>query len=289
MDFIQISLLTVLVGLVVTLAVSYFQSSSFTGAKNGISTQYRKPTFLILGPNNAGKTSLYFRLEQAANDEEDEEKDGNNKLKITPTVSSIEPNYGSIKLPISNRSIAKPFQLIDFPGHLKYFQLLNKLIVDEVTLQKIKGIIYVIDSSSSPDDLREVAKHLFRLLSITEKLTNGIDFLFAINKNELFNSRPVFKIQEILELEITQLIQEQLSEKFSGGGESGIDQGDDEEDGETSGGFGAYAKDFWSSVVGSNGKFRFEMLEGNMDFFNGSVLKNKIGPWENWLDEKVVN
>lgn len=277
MDGVQITFLTLLLGLLITLGVSYFQSTSF--GKIGVKSKHQRPTFMILGPNNAGKTALYFRLVNKL-DEED-----NSSSKISPTVSSIEPNFGEVNLPFASPSIGKPFQLIDFPGHLKYSQLLSKLMLEEVTLRKIKGVVYVIDSSS---ELVEIAKNLFKLFPLTERLQNGIDFLFAVNKSDLFNSRPVFKIQEILELEITKLIKQELSEKSRVGG-SGIDQGDDDDDVEEGVASFGDTRDFWSSVVSSKQDFKFEMLEGNMEFYSGSVLKNKISPWENWFDEKVVN
>ncbi|CAH2353658.1 signal recognition particle receptor subunit beta [[Candida] railenensis] len=279
MDGVQITLLTLLLGLLITLGVSYFQSTTF--GKIGVKSKHNRPTFMILGPNNAGKTALYFRLVNKLDDEDS----GSGSSKISPTVSSIEPNFGEVNLPFSSPSIGKPFQLIDFPGHLKYSQLLSKLMLEEVTLRKIKGVVYVIDSSS---ELVEIAKNLFKLFPLTERLTNGIDFLFAVNKNDLFNSRPVFKIQEILESEISKLIKQELSEKSRVGG-SGIDQGDDDDDVEEGVASFGDTRDFWSSVVSSKQEFKFEMLEGNMDFYSGSVLKNKISPWENWFDEKVVN
>lgn len=269
MDIVQLSLLTLLLGLLITLSVSFFQTSSF--GKIGVKSKHQKPTFFILGPNNAGKTSFFYNL--------------TNKGDFVATVSSIEPNFSDVLLPISNPSIGKSFQVIDFPGHLKYSQLLKKLMVDEVTLAKIKGIVYVIDSSNM--DLVEIAKNLFNLLIITERIPNGVDFLFAVNKNDLFNSRPVFKVQEILESEITKLIKQTLSEKSSQI-ESGIDN-DEDDSSDSNLNEQVNAREFWSAIVSSNQNFKFEMLEGNMDFFGGSVLKNKVEPWENWLDERVVN
>ncbi|KAL7662515.1 Signal recognition particle receptor subunit beta [[Candida] zeylanoides] len=280
MDRVQLSLITFVIALAVVLLVTTFRGISGKAAR--VKSPYAKPTFMILGPNGAGKTALYYRL-LANND------DGQGPHKITPTVSSIDPNYGSVKLPFSHQSIAKPFQLIDYPGHLKYSQLLYRLMLDQITLHKIKGIVFVIDSSTAALD--QVAKTLFRLFTVTERLTNGIDFLFAVNKSDLFNSRPVHKVKEILEAEITKLVQRELSEKFSSSaGGSGIDaateiDGSEDADDDT----GANSKEFWSSVVSSNRQFRFEMLEGNMDFASGSVLRDKVETWENWFDEKVVN
>ncbi|CAN3365419.1 signal recognition particle receptor subunit beta [Diutina catenulata] len=266
MDNVQKGLMTVVLGLVILMIVWFFQTRS----KNPSSA---KPTWLILGINGAGKTSIFYKWNE---DEKDEVAEGE---KVS-TVSSIEANYGTISLPFANPSIAKPFQLIDYPGHLKYFNLLQKLIIDEVTLHKVKGIVFVIDSSQFKQSAHTVCKYLFNLLSITERLHNGVDFLFAVNKNDLFDSTPASRVKQMMEEEINKLIQNELS---------AIDKNDDMED-NSSPVDSETLREFWLGVVGSkSGKFSFEQLEGNMDFAAGSVLKNKIEVWENWLDERVVN
>lgn len=273
MDIVQKVLLTLLVGLFVTLLIFFVQTGQFSSSSSR--SPYYKPSFLILGSNNAGKTALYHRL---IDESEEREK------KLTPTVSSIEMSATDINLPFANRTISKKFQLIDFPGHVKYSQLLNKLIVEDITLTKVRGVIYVIDSSSrSAGDLELSSQFLFNLLSITEKLQNGVDFLFAVNKSEAFDSIPVHRIRQLLEDEINKLVQNELNSVDKN---SGIDKADD---GEFNIGHETL-REFWLSVVGSSkGKFTFDKLEGNMDFVAGSALTGKIDGWENWLDEKVVN
>ena len=274
MDLVQKVLITLLVVLIATLILFYVQTNGIAIKSSGDSS-HRQPSFLILGTNGAGKTAFYNRLMSQ-----------DNQPKFEQTVSSIEPTFGHINLPLAKHSIAKTYQIIDYPGHLKYTQLLNKLILEDITLQKIKGIVYVIDSSAAATNgprLLEVAHGLFLLLSQTEKLNNGIDILFAVNKQDLFDSRPVFKVKELLQQEVDKLVKNELMQKSLAGHEaSGIDEEDDDTNRES-------LKEFWSSVVGRNGRFLFDMLEGNMDFIGGSVLKNKTEDWENWCDEKVMN
>lgn len=281
MDLVQIILLTFLGGLIIIIGVFYLQTASF--GKNASTSTLQKPTFLILGLNNSGKTSLYYKLiANSADNVSDEVSDVS-----VSTVSSMEPNITEIKLPFAKSSIGRKFQLIDYPGHLKYSNLLDKLIMEDVTLKEIKGIVYMIDSSSisikQGELIKSIARILFQLFTKTERLINGIDFAFAINKQDLFDSIPVFKVREMLETEINNLIKEELQSKENKN--SGIDQ-DDENDIDVA----DYEnmRDFWISVVGK-GNFKFDLLEGNMDFIGGSVLKNKVDSWENWFDEKVVN
>lgn len=235
MDKIQITLLTLLLGLLVVLALYYIQNFEGTSSK--------KPTFLIIGHNNSGKTSWFYKL---------------TSNQIKPTVSSLEANYGEVKLPISNEAIQKTFQLIDYPGYLKYENLFKNL----VTEINLRGVLFMIDSdlSSVNKSMNLIALKLFKILTITETFPNGIDFLFMINKSDLFNSLPISKIRDLLEQEMTKVIESELKNN------------EDE-------------LSFWHECL----PFRFEKLRGNMDFRSGTVTKGKTSLWEDWIDEIVVN
>ncbi|KAK6453796.1 signal recognition particle receptor beta subunit-domain-containing protein [Scheffersomyces xylosifermentans] len=287
MDLVQQILITILLGLVIVLALFFLQTGGFSKALSSNSSPYFKPSFLILGANNAGKSSLFYRFLDDAQEE-------GKKRPFTPTVSSMEPNISTINLPFANKSVSRTFQIVDYPGHLKYFQLFYTLLLEQITLQKVRGVVYVIDSSSqwfnNNENVEMIAKFLFNLFSVTERLQNGIDFLFAINKNDLFDSIPVHKVKSVLEAEINKLIQNELNTVDK---QSGIDKS--EEDGASDDHYYSSIghdtlREFWLSVVGRpDNKFSFDQLEGNMDFVAGSVLKNKVETWENWFDEKVVN
>lgn len=272
MDKIQSTLLAIVVGLLVIVAFYHFSGVFQSKAQ---SSGLRKPTYLIAGRNGAGKTALFYKLQ--------------NREKTVNTVSSLEPNISSLALPFSNASIQKSFQLVDFPGHLKHSQLLRKLIVEDITVSKLKGIIYVVDSSSWALDqeanVSAMAHELFQLFSLTEKVPNGVDYLFAINKQDLFDSRPVHKVKQLLELELAKLVAEEVAAGRAAGS-SGIDN--DQEDGDGGLRKEETTREFWRAAVGTK-PFRFELLEGNTDFVGGSVVKGAIDHWENWFDEKAVN
>ncbi|KAI5967406.1 hypothetical protein CANMA_003049 [Candida margitis] len=312
MDKVLIILLSILIGFLILLVQFFLQSGGLKTIKISNKSPYFKPSFIICGANNSGKTALFYRLStHTLEDEKKKEKDG----RITTTVSSIEPNFGEIKLPITTPSIGKNYQLVDYPGHLKYWNLFTKLIKNDITLSNIKGVVVVIDSSSATwtkvgnnnnaagagagtNEVEKITKFLYNLLAITERKHNGIDFLFAVNKSDLFDSLPIHKIRTILESEIDKLIHNEINnvDKTSGIDViEDIDGNGDNENGEgggsgTDGGYRENLREFWLSIIGSNeGQFTFDKLEGNMDFMSGSVLKNKIDKWECWFDEKVVN
>ncbi|KAI5962697.1 uncharacterized protein KGF55_003773 [Candida pseudojiufengensis] len=285
MDKILLILSSILIGLTLILIQYLIQTNNLTNpikflnpsslVPNKSSKNLNKPTFLICGINNSGKTSLFYKLTT-----------GEFKL----TISSIEKNIGEINLPFAKPSISKKFQIIDYPGHLKYWNLFKNLVVSDIKLNNIKGIIIVIDSSSKKwsngsIEMENLIKFLYNLISITERKQNGIDYLFAVNKNDLFDSLPVLKIKSILESEINKLINNEINNinKTSGIDKETTEKNEEELENNEN------LREFWLSIIGTSQNFKFEKLEGNMDFIGGSILKNKIEKWEDWLDEKVMN
>ncbi|CAI5756101.1 unnamed protein product [Candida verbasci] len=278
-DLILISLITILLGFILILLIYFFQSGGINAIKSSNKSPYFKPSFLILGANNSGKTLYFYNLQQ-------------NDININQTISSIDPNFKEFILPFSNPAIGKKFQFVDYPGHLKYQNLFKNLLINDITLNNIKGIIYMIDSSNSnwsdPINVENIVKYLYNLLSITERKPNGVDFLFAINKSDLFDSLPPHKIKKILEKELGKLIKNEITNVNKNSDldkKSDFINNDDEDVNNND-----TLREFWLGIIGSSdAEFTFDKLEGNMDFISGSVLKNKISQWENWLDERVVN
>lgn len=267
MGFIELILATVLLGFLISLGLYVFQNYEH---KTGKTSPYCKPTILITGPNNSGKTALFFKLLEGPFS-----ADYN-----VSTLSSIEPNIKEIKLPLSNEKIGATYQLIDYPGHKRYISLFKKLITEDVTIKNIKGVIYMIDSSTSvlqDETVREIAQQLLRLFPLTEAKLGGTDFLVAVNKQDLFDSRPVNRIRQLLQAELTKLILAELHESRL------HVQDEDDDEGSSS------LRDFCTSLMGTSKEFTFDMLEGNVDFIGGSVLRNKTDAWVNWIDERVVN
>ncbi|ODV93716.1 hypothetical protein PACTADRAFT_4619 [Pachysolen tannophilus NRRL Y-2460] len=180
---------TAIVGLIVVLVLAgvFHKEFLFGFFKND------QKTFLICGPNNSGKTSLFYLL-------------ATGKVPSYPPQMSQVPNFKeNYQLPSSAKvSIGENFKLIDYPGHPKLLNLyLYKDLKNKKFLKNCKGIIFVLDSSSINEF--EIGKMLYEILSKTEFLPNGVDILVACNKSDLFQSKPVFKIKEILEAEMNKI------------------------------------------------------------------------------------
>lgn len=235
MDSVQKTLITILIGLLLIILIYYIQNFESSGGK--------KSTFLIVGCNNSGKTLLFNKL--------------TNKT-FQSTISSMEANYGTINLPFSNESIGKPFQIIDYPGYLKYENLFKQVFEDI----NLTGVVFMIDSDmmNFNKQLNLIAIKMFKLLTVTERVPNGVDYLIAVNKSDLFNSLPVSKIRLLLESEMNKVIESELK--------------NNEDD-----------LAFWNDFL----PFSFEKMAGNMEFKSGSVSKDNFESWKNWMDERVVN
>lgn len=268
----NIYIVTFLVGLILTSVFIILHKQTNAIAITGLTKQgNRLPTFIITGLSNSGKTALFtkvsFKISVSYN-----ELVSNCCLqlttgKVSPTVTSQEPNV-TTKFPLPSTGQTKTnFKLIDFPGHNK----LHNLTINEIkTSTNIFGLIFLIDSSIDPKKISESAKFLYEILSTTERRPGGVDILIGCNKSDLFSARQSQKIKELLELEIDSY------RKLNAHNISKVDN--DEVDEEFS--------DLGQSI---NSNFRFDLLEGNFDVVSGSVLKDKIEKWECWIDERAVN
>lgn len=259
---VQVAIWTTFLGIIVA-ALFIYMYWSHACKKD----KYSNDIFLIIGPNGSGKTALFFNLSRG------------DKLQALSTVSSIEPNFANIRLPLEDdKKKRKEFQIIDYPGHLKYKPMLNQLITEKLDSGHIKGFVYVIDSSPNyinEDSIKFVTKELFSLLTLVERDPKGKDVLIAINKQDLFGAMQVAKIRQMIESEMTKLIKYHLQEKSVGEDEDHFEPNSFET-----------TRELWSSIVGtSSPKFSFDMLESRVSFLGGSVLRKNTKEWTSWVDE----
>ncbi|QLG70537.1 hypothetical protein HG535_0A04770 [Zygotorulaspora mrakii] len=226
-------------------------------------TKNKEPTIIIAGPSNSGKTAFYTFLTSG---------------KLTNTVTSQKTSVAhDFKL-----SKANTFRLMEFPGHNK----LRKQLIDTLeSSNNIKGLLFMVDSTTDPKDLTEVAEFLFQILQVTERQPDGCDILLACNKCESFTSRPPAKIKDALEKEMDKIIARKRKSLDSvqntlNGSLKKTDDADNEDDQEE--------KSALLDIQVAGG-FKFSSLEGNVDALEGSVTKNNVDKWECWIEERLIN
>jgi len=254
--------LTVIVALLVIFITSFIVQKVLFKSTNR--------TFILVGPKKSGKTSLFYYLTTGE----------------TPklTVTSIEPSIGKLKLHDDQYSETFTDVVIrDYPASSKLKNLYLYPFLKK-NLRGCKGLIYVVDSSCF--DLsycNMVANDLLELLNITESIPNGVDIAIFCNKCDYFTSRKPKKIKEMLEDEITKLYKLKLRNinKVSlhdTAEDADADESEDEDNLEDT-----------LNTAFQRGEFKFEMLEGNVDFLEGNAYKQNTESLTNWFCEKAAN
>lgn len=245
-------------------------------SSNNVNTALTKsPAIFITGPSNSGKTALFTVLTTG---------------KLRNTVISQTAN---VKSNFHGTNVA----LVDFPGHIKLrYKLFDELVrrqhANGKNVGKLRGVVFMVDATTNPKRLTETAEFLLEVLKYTELSFEPVDVLIACNKSESFVARPALKIKDIVEKEIGECIKRS---KGSLGEVNGV-RDRDRDDGATviaggGGGSGSTAPTtdtagFIEAVIGGE-SFSFDMLEGTVEVADGSVVKRKLGKWEEWIDGRV--
>lgn len=219
-------------------------------------------SFIICGQQGSGKTNLFHLLTKR-------------KLPIL-TVSTLECKVDDLLMneEFQDHKTFQDVKIIDFPANKKLKNLYLTPYLHE-HLNEIQGIIYIIDSSNFDSNAcHKVAEDLLEILNITESKLNGIDVLIFANKNDLFTSKKSEKIKELLESEIGKI----HDLKLRGLNKVDIDSNKNDLDNEDN-----------LDLAIKNGKFQFQLLEGNIDFSQGNIFKDKWSTITDWIYEKIAN
>lgn len=230
--------------------------------KHSLISSNRK-SFIICGNQGVGKTNLHHLLTKG-------------KLPIL-TVTTLEPKSDNflVNEELKDNKIFKDIEIIDFPSNKKLKNLYLMPYFDD-KLNEIQGIIYLIDSSNFDSKICHlVAEELLEIFTITESKPNGIDILIFANKDDLFTSKKVSKIKEMLEIEIGKIYRLKLHNLNKVNNNN--DKIDDNEEFDN------------LNMVIKDGKFQFQLLEGNVDFQHGNIFKDNWSGISDWLYEKIVN
>lgn len=129
---------------------------------------------LLTGLSDAGKTGIFTKVVY-------------NRAK--KSVTSLKENEGHIN--------DLNLQLIDLPGadrlRGRYWEQYRN---------KARSVVFVIDSTTIEDKIRELSEYLYTLLSDGIIHRNKIQFVIACNKQDLDNSKKASYIKPLIEKEL---------------------------------------------------------------------------------------
>jgi signal recognition particle receptor subunit beta len=250
-----------LLPIIITLALILL--GAYLMGKHKLITSSRR-TFIICGSQGVGKTHLFHLLTSG-------------KLPLM-TVSSLEPQSAELLLGEEYREHAtfRGVEIVDFPANKKLKSLYLTPYFSE-KLHEVQGIVYMVDASAfDAKACHAAAEDLLEILNVTEGKPGGIDLMIVANKDDLFTSKKPAKIKSMLEEEIAKIHDLKLR------GLGKVDATD---------ATGAAEVVDNLDLAMSNGKFQFQLLEGNVEFCSGNIFKEKSGfpPLEHWIYQKIVN
>lgn len=259
------ALVALLVG---SLLIAYQTAGGLT--KN--SKRNSQATFIIVGPQGSGKTSLFRALTGS---------------KPNETINPREPNvHQSVSIPFDSPTDATRVTVVDIPGPAKLFGMFKQSVIEN---SNIKGVLFVLDSTEcSGKGFEQTAQYLFRVLLRTEHRGGGIDVMIACNKADMANAMPATELRVALQKRLTEIRDSKPGKTISGQTISGTKHrfenttstgtGDDEFD-ETGDG----------NWFGNEGLIDFAQLDGEVSLAEGSVVGNKIESWKRWMETASLN
>mmetsp|Transcript_119870 Transcript_119870/g.220481 ORF Transcript_119870/g.220481 Transcript_119870/m.220481 type:complete len:260 (-) Transcript_119870:70-849(-) len=153
-----------------------------SGGASQMIRRQRGQALLLLGQCGAGKTMLFHQFKD--------------QMEVK-TVSSLKNNRESLKIQAGD-DILGPIDTIDCPGH-------QRLRGKQAELMKeARCIVYLVDSEDK-QKLKDVAEHLYEILTDQEVIELHIPILLACNKSDLSTARTEKFIVEEIEREIEQM------------------------------------------------------------------------------------
>jgi len=169
------------------LTLGYIVLQVAQGATKGLFTKRRGrgQLALILGQCGAGKTAMFYRMR-------DQEE--------VQSVSSLKAQRDTFKIQVGEGSdeVLGPLEVVDYPGHARLRTKAAEL------LPQARCIVYVVDSEDK-QRLKDVAEHLYELLTDPEVNELHTPILLACNKSDLSTARTEKFIVEEIEREMEQM------------------------------------------------------------------------------------
>lgn len=160
--------------------------------------RYHGTSLLLCGLTNSGKT-LLFNCLTSKNDQQ--------------TSKSTTINHGIMTLDyLSTGRPIKKVRVIDIPGHLSAYQ--HDLHAYKAS---IKGIIFVIDSTTIEKDKKYICDHLYNILNEKYFQDQHLPLLIFCNKQDISEKNQNLQyIRELLEDELTRKRQMNNNDDYIG-------------------------------------------------------------------------
>lgn len=263
--------LVVILGAPLLLHIVLSSSSTYTTA----------PTIILLGQDNAGKTSLLTLLERATKPAETHTSQASQSVELNATTDA--KTKGSFRNHADSTGTYTKFLLVDTPGHGK----LRSVAMGKLSrAERLRGVVFMVDAAAlgEQDTLAPTAAYLYDVLLYLQKRASDkakaktvVPLLIAANKMDLFTALPASLVKSRLENELGRI----RSSRSKGLLDSGV--GVDE--------IGSEEQDSWLGEYASE-KFGFQqMMEFGIDVqvIPGSVTTEAadVDRWWWWMANRV--
>ncbi|KAL7791557.1 signal recognition particle receptor beta subunit domain-containing protein [Trichoderma ceciliae] len=245
------------------------------------STYTVAPSVLLLGPDNAGKTSLLTLFERGAKPSQTHTSQVSHSVELNASTDSA--TKSSFRNHDDATGTHTKFLLIDTPGHGK---LRNVAMGKLARTEKVRAVVFVVDAAAlgEPETIASTAAYLYDVLLFLQRRATSkgkdkasIPVLIAANKMDLFTALPASMVKTHLETELSRI----RASRSKGLLDSGVgidDIGSEEQDG-------------WLGEYGSE-KFSFQQMNEfdiEVEVLAGRVLTEEQGAdkWWWWIAQKI--
>lgn len=239
------------------------------------------PTVMLLGPDNAGKTSLLTLFESGAQPAPTHTSQATQSVELTASTDS--DRRTSFRNHDDTSGTHTKFLLVDTPGHGK---LRNIAFGRLARVERLRAVVFMVDAAAlgEPETLAPTAAYLYDVLLLLQKKASektkakaSVPLLIAANKMDLFTALPSTLVKVNLEAELTRI----RASKSKGLLDSGV--GVDE--------IGSEEQDSWLGEYGTE-KFTFEQMgefDIDVDVVPGSVFGDgsEAEKWWWWMAQRV--